>query len=206
VLPFVFIFNPAMLLIGFENWYELTWAIIVSLVAVLLFAAATMNYFVTRSRLWESAVLLVACFTMFRPDWWLDRLYPPYVERPAQEILSRAAEAPVSGRINMVVTGTNIEGEDVTKTVSLRLGDPAEPRLRLRASGLAIAPAGDRVRITNVDFGSYAKRIGLEPGYEIIAVLERAPRPSTLWPVGAAALATGLVAWLQARRRRKAQA
>ena len=45
-----------------------------------------MNYFVTRSRLWESAILLVACFTMFRPDWWLDQFYPPYVERPAREI------------------------------------------------------------------------------------------------------------------------
>jgi hypothetical protein len=203
VLPFVFIFNPAMLLIGFESWYELAWAIVVSLAAVLLFAAATMNWFVTRSRLWESAVLLAACFTMFRPDWWLDQFYPPYVERPAREILARASEAPVSGRINMVVTGTNIEGEDVTKTVSLRLGDPAEPRLRLRAAGLAVAPAGDRVRITNVDFGSYAKRIGLEPGYEIVAVLERAPRPSTLWPVGGATLATGFIAWLQVRRRRR---
>ncbi|HXF52480.1 MAG TPA: DUF3394 domain-containing protein, partial [Hyphomicrobiaceae bacterium] len=84
--------------------------------------------------------------------------------------------------------------------VSLRLGDPAEPRVRLRASGLAVAPSSERVRITNVDFGSYAKRIGLEPGYEIVAVLERAPRPSTLWPVGAAFAATGMIGWLQWRR------
>jgi len=203
VLPFVFIFNPAMLLIGFESWYEMAWAIVVSLAAVLLFAAATMNYFVTRSRLWETLVLLIACFTMFRPDWWLDRIYPRYVERPAREILSRAAELPTGGRINMVVRGTTIEGEEVTKTVSLRLGDPAEPRVRLRASGLAVAPGSEGVRITNVDFGSYAKRIGLEPGYEIVAVLERAPRPSTMWPVGAAFLATGMIAWLQWRRQQR---
>jgi TRAP transporter 4TM/12TM fusion protein len=201
ILPFVFIFNPAMLLIGIDSWWQFTVVIISSVIAVLLFAAATMNWFVSRSRLWESAVLLLVCFTLFRPDWWLDQFYPKYTELPARELLARVAQAPEDQRLTMVVQGTNIEGEDVRKTVSIPLGDPKEPRLRLRAVGLGVAAAGDKVTITNVAFGSYAKRLGLEAGYEVVAVLEPAPRPSQLWPVSGGLLVAGLIGLLQWRRR-----
>ena len=82
VLPFAFIFNPALLLIGFDSWWDAAITITASIVGILIFAAASMNWFVTRSRLWESAVLLLVCFTLLRPDWWIDRFYPRYVERP----------------------------------------------------------------------------------------------------------------------------
>ncbi|TIU77198.1 MAG: TRAP transporter permease, partial [Mesorhizobium sp.] len=59
ILPFVFIFNPAMLLIGVDTWPQTIWVATVSLIAILLFSAATMNWFVTKSRLWESAALLL---------------------------------------------------------------------------------------------------------------------------------------------------
>ncbi|TIL97016.1 MAG: DUF3394 domain-containing protein, partial [Mesorhizobium sp.] len=72
ILPFVFIFNPAILLIGVDTWPQTIWVATVSLIAILLFSAATMNWFVTKSRLWESSALLLICFTLFRPDWWLN--------------------------------------------------------------------------------------------------------------------------------------
>ena len=89
------------------------------------------------------------------------------------------------------------------KTVSVPLGDPQEPRLRLRAVGLGVAPAGDKVMISNVAFGSYAKRIGLEAGYEVVAVLEPADRPSRAIPAVIALLIAGGIAALQFSRRRK---
>ncbi|MGE0241672.1 MAG: TRAP transporter permease, partial [Parvibaculaceae bacterium] len=58
ILPFVFIFNPEILLIDIEGWAHLIWVILISTVAILLFAAATMGWFMIKSRLWESAVLL----------------------------------------------------------------------------------------------------------------------------------------------------
>jgi uncharacterized protein DUF3394 len=106
----------------------------------------------------------------------------------------------------MVVEGLNLEGENVRKTVSIPLGDPQEPRLRLRAVGLGVTPAGEKVTITNVAFGSYAKRIGLESGYEIVSVLEPAERPSRAIPAIIALIMTAGVAVLQFARRRKAAA
>jgi hypothetical protein len=205
ILPFVFIFNPEILLIDITSWTHLAWVILTATAAILLFSAATMNWFMTRSRLWESAVLLVCCFTLFRPGWWLDRFYPAHVERPASEFMARVQQAPGGERLTMVVEGLNLEGEDVRKTVSIPLGDPQEPRLRLRAVGLGVAPAGDKVTITNVAFGSYAKRIGLEAGYEVVAVLEPAERPSRTIPAGIALLVAAAIAGLQLARRRRSQ-
>ena len=201
ILPFVFIFNPALLLIGIDSVPHLIGVVAISLIAILLFAAATMNWFITKSRLWESAILLLACFTLFRPDWWLDQFYPKYRELPARELLAQVERAPSDTRITLVVEGLNIEGETVRKTVSVPLGDPKEPRLRLRAAGLGVAGAGNKVTITNVAFGSYAKRLGLEAGYEVVSVLEPAQRPSQIWPIGGGLIAVGLIALLQWRRR-----
>jgi hypothetical protein len=203
ILPFVFIFNPELLLIDITSWTHAIWVIFISIVAILLFSAATMNWFMTKSRLWESAVLVICCFTLFRPAWWLDRFYPAYVEVPAKEFLNKVQQAPADQRLTMVVEGLNLEGENVRKTVSIPLGSPQEPRLRLRTVGLGVAPAGDKVTITNVAFGSYAKRIGLDAGYEVVAVLEPADRPSRGIPVGIALLVTVGIAALQLARRRK---
>jgi hypothetical protein len=203
LLPFVFIFNPEILLIDITSWMHGIWVIFISLVAILLFSAATMNWFVTKSRWWETAVLLLCCFTLFRPGWWLDRFYPAAVEVPAREFLSKVAQAPADQRLTMVVEGMNLEGENVRKTVSIPLGDPQEPRLRLRAVGLNVAPAGEKVAITNVAFGSYAKRIGLDAGYEVVSILEPAQRPSRAIPAGIALLLAAGVAALQLARRRK---
>jgi TRAP transporter 4TM/12TM fusion protein len=203
ILPFVFIFNPEILLIDITSWTHGIWVIFISLVAILLFSAATMNWFMTRSRWWESAILLLCCFTLFRPAWWLDRFYPAAVEVPAKEFLSKVAQAPADQRLTMVVEGMNLEGENVRKTVSIPLGDPQEPRMRLRAVGLNVTPAGEKVTITNVAFGSYAKRIGLDAGYEVVSILEPAQRPSRAIPAGIALLLAAGVAALQLARRRK---
>jgi hypothetical protein len=106
-------------------------------------------------------------------------------------------------RVSFVVEGTNLEGEDIRKTVSLRLGDPMpDPRERLRAAGLTIVP-GDQPTVSNVAFGSYAKRIGLEPGLKITAVVAPSPNRPSVWFVYLPALAlVGFVWWNQRRRTR----
>jgi TRAP transporter 4TM/12TM fusion protein len=206
ILPFVFIFNPEILLIGIEGWLHGIWVVFISTIAILLFAAASMNWFIVKSRVWESAVLLLCCFALIRPGWFLDQFYPANVALPGSELLNKVAQAPSDQRITIVVEGMNLEGEDVRKTVSIPLGDPQEPRLRLRAVGLNVVPLGDKVQITNVAFGSYAKRIGLDVGYEVVAVLEPAERPSRAIPAIIALLIAGGIAGLQLARKRRSQA
>jgi len=203
ILPFVFIFNPTMLLIGVEGWGDLIWNSLISLAAILLFSAATMNWFVTKSRLWESAVLLLVCFTLFRPDWWVNQMSPPFEEAPASEFLPAVGAAPVGSRITFVVEGIDLMGDDVRKTLNIPIRTDGDPAERQRAIGLTLAPAGDTPTITGVAFGSYAKRIGLDVGYEIVAVLRNTEQPSQIIPIGLALAATGGVAGLQFMRLRR---
>ena len=55
VLPFMFIFNTELLLIGITGPIHLIVVVSSALVAMLLFAAATQGYFITHSKKWETA-------------------------------------------------------------------------------------------------------------------------------------------------------
>src|SRR6185436_16931066 len=66
VLPFVWIFNPQLLLIDVHGWFEFVMVVLAALVASLCFAAATMGYFQTRTKWWETLLLLLAVFVLFR--------------------------------------------------------------------------------------------------------------------------------------------
>jgi TRAP transporter 4TM/12TM fusion protein len=202
VLPFVFVFNPTLLLIDLGGWLETIVVIVASTVAILVFAAGTMNWFLVRSRLWESAALLLICFTLFRPGFWLDLVYEPYTAVPARQIFDVAQRLPEDGRLTFVVEGTNIEGDDVRKTISLPLGDPGSGRERIDRTGASFIAAGDRVQVGAVKFGSYAKRVNLEPGFVVTQVLLPAERPSKYWLYVPAFASLGLVMLLQWRRRR----
>ncbi len=204
VLPFIFIFNPQLLLIDIDHGLEATLVVVISTVAILLFSAGTMGWFLTRSKLWESAALLLICFAMFRPGFFMDKFHEPYTQAPAAQLYEIAARQPVDGRLLFVVAGTTLEGEDVTKTISLPLGAAGEGRKRLADAGLTLVPLGDRMQVGAIKFGSAAKRVGLESGFSIEHVLLPADRPSKhLVYIPALALLAVVVA-LQLRRRKTA--
>ncbi len=78
ILPIVFIFNPELLLIGIENfWHGLT-VVITSLIAILVFTAATQGWFINRLKWYEIIVFLIISMSLFRPGYILDKFYPKY--------------------------------------------------------------------------------------------------------------------------------
>jgi len=178
LLPFLFIFNPQLLFIGVHHWVEAVLVIGAATLGMLLFAAGTMNYFLTRSRLWESAVLLLVTFALLRPDFWMNQVYPQYRDEPAGRIVEIAGALPDIGRLNLVVQGENLEGNTVTKTVSVRLGSPGEGRRRMADAGLRIIEGPTEVTVATVALGSAARRSGLEAGWQVLAVKVPADRPS----------------------------
>jgi TRAP-type uncharacterized transport system fused permease subunit len=66
LLPFIFIFNNELLLIDIGGPFHLALVVGSSLIAMLLFVSATQGHFLVRSRWYESAALLLVCFTLFR--------------------------------------------------------------------------------------------------------------------------------------------
>jgi hypothetical protein len=202
VLPFVFVFNPMLLLIDVRGWFEVVLVAFAATVASLVFAAATLGWFRTRCKWWEIVLLLVATFALFRPDYFMDRIEPPYTEVPAGEVFKVAAQLPANDRLVLVIEGTTIEGDDVRKTVAVQLGAPGEGRKRLAEAGLTVSALGPEVRVSAVKFGSRAKKSGFEQGFKVAAVKVPTERPSEHW-VYIPALALVAFVWFLQRARSK---
>jgi hypothetical protein len=130
----------------------------------------------------------------------MDKLYEPYAEVPAKEIFRVAGDLGEKERLVLVIKGTNIEGEDVRKTVAVQLVEPGDGRKRLAASGLTISAFGENVRVAAVRFGSRAKKSGFEQGFEVAAVKVPTDRPSEHWVYIPALALIAFVYFWQRRR------
>ena len=103
----------------------------------------------------------------------------------------------------MVIAGMTLEGEDVRKTVAVRLAEPGEGRKRLAEAGLTVMVLGDDVRVAAVRFGSRARKSGFEQGWQIDSLKVPADRPSQHWIYLPALLLVALVFYTQGRRLRR---
>ncbi len=201
ILPFLFIFNTQLLLIGIGNWLELISTIASAVVAMLLFAAATQGYWLVRSRLWESLALVLVSFTLFRPGFWWDMMFPPLVLESPTKIEQLAEQVPAEGELRFTAFGMNIDGDEVTRTVVLPMGAAGAGAQRLAEAGLEIRVEGEEAYIDNLVFGSPAEQAGLDFDWEILSVeteAERWPRQLMYLP---ALLVLGLIALAQRGRR-----
>jgi hypothetical protein len=201
ILPFIWIFNPALLLIDIDSAAELVTVVGASTIAMLVFAACTMGWFRVRCRWWEVAVLAIACVLLFRPNLFMDRLAPEYVHLPASRLYDVARDAPAGGRVVMVIRGQTIEGDEVQKTVAVRLGPAGDDgRKRLADAGVTFAALGESLKVSGVKFGSRARKAGIDQGYDIARVEVPSDRPSPYWFYLPALLLVALVWWSQGRR------
>ncbi len=201
ILPFIWIFNPMLLLIDVGTWWELMLVVGASTLAMLVFAAVTMNWFRIRCKAWELAAMVVATAFLFRPDFFMDYVGPAYKTVPAAEAFKVAGQLPAGDRLVAVIAGTTIEGENVSKTVALNLGAAeADGRKRLNAAGLTVVPLGDKLQIAAVKFGSAAKKSGFEQGFDIVEVKVPSGRPSPHWFYLPGLLLIALVWWAQGKR------
>ncbi|MGB5202484.1 MAG: TRAP transporter permease [Sedimenticolaceae bacterium] len=201
ILPFLFIFNTQLLLIGIANWFELIVVIVGATIAMLLFAAATQGYWLVKSRIWESLALLLVAFTLFRPGYWWDEIYSPTEVIPASEIVERATQLPEGGKLQMFVQGETLDGKFVSRMIQLPLGGGPDGEARLSDAGLEVRVEDGKVLADNVAFGSAAQKVGLDFDWEIVNLQAPADRPPKhLMFIPALAL-LGLIAWLQLRRR-----
>ncbi|MCM2253910.1 MAG: DUF3394 domain-containing protein, partial [Ramlibacter sp.] len=204
VLPFIWIFNPQLLLIDVHTTAELVRVVAACTVAMLIFAAISMNWFRVKSRLWENLLLALAVALLFRPDFFMDQITPEYREVPAAQVYEVAKSIPADQSLVMLIKGTTLEGEDVSKTVAVQLGDKGpDGRKRLADAGLQLVPLGTQVQIGAVKFGSRAKKGGVEQGWDVQALKVRTERPTPHWFYLPALLLIGLVWLVQGLRARR---
>lgn len=202
VLPFMFIFNTQLLLIGINSVFDLLLTVVSAIVAILVFSAATQGYWLVKSRLWESLALVLIAFTLFRPGFWWDEIYPPTQSLPASQLEAEVEKLGAGEFIQLTINGIAIEGDEVNKTVALQLDDTSgDATARLQSMGLMINAIGDERIVQMVNFGSAAEKAGVDFGFDITGITVETKRPAKEWMFIPALLALIGIALLQRRRR-----
>jgi len=213
-LPFLFIYNPALILYGIDlgTLTGVLMAIqvfVVATFAMLLFAAATQGYFFAPSRLWETAALLLVAFTLFVPNFWLDRVQAPFEAHPGTQFERLLTEAEPGDRLRLKVEGPDFATGDTISTTLVVTVDDTPPEQRLDETGLFLIPEDDRLLMEEPMLGTrYSDKLnafdfyGSEP-VEIVQVEEPVDRmPMEVFYIPALLL-LGLVVILQRRRQTK---
>jgi TRAP transporter 4TM/12TM fusion protein len=199
-LPFLFIFNTDLLLID-VSFMQGVLVFAVSTVAMLIFAAATQGWFLDRCRAYEIAVLLLVAFTLFRPDYWMDRLVAPFDDVAPERIEEAAAAVPAGAELRLRVAGTDGVGNPREFVAVLPLPDGASGKERLEAAGLELLTIDGAVMVDAVVFGSSAEKAGFEFDQKVLNVRRPTQQPAKEWLWVPALGVLALIAWMQRRRR-----
>ena len=136
VLPFLFIFNTQLLMIGIDNVFSFVMVVISSIIAILLFAAATQGYWLVKSRWWETLLLLLVAFMLFRPGYFWNKIDPPYENLPGTQIFEIAESMSPGQSIRFVVEGETLEGVQRSYTFLLPLADGISGMEKINNTGL----------------------------------------------------------------------
>jgi TRAP transporter 4TM/12TM fusion protein len=158
-LPFLFIFNPTLILYGVDlgttaGILQAVFVFVIATFAMLLFAAATQGYFLARSRIHESAALLLVAFTLFVPNVWLDMVQSPFREVPPAEFEQVLGEVPEGTSLRLQIEGPDFNTGEMTQTTLLMNAEGASPQERIQNSGLLLFPEADVVRLDEPMFGT----------------------------------------------------
>ncbi|CAJ1807232.1 TPA: TRAP transporter permease [Aeromonas dhakensis] len=198
-LPFLFIFNTDLLLINVDFAHGVL-IFIVATIAMLIFAAATQGYFLVKSRWYESVLLLLVAFTLFRPGFWMDMLHDPYRDAAPAELAQTMGQVEAESTLRLRMEGEDAVGKLRRFTVLLPVPDGASGEDRLTKLGIQTYEQDGKILIDSVTFGSQAAELGLEMDQQILSVkapTERWPK-ELMWLPGF--LLFGAVIWLQRRR------
>ncbi len=198
-LPFLFIFNTDLLLINVDFAHGVL-IFFVATIAMLIFAAATQGFFLVKSRWYESVLLLLVAFTLFRPGFWMDLLHDPYRDTAPAELVQTMGQVEAESTLRLRMEGEDAVGKLRRFTVLLPVPDGASGEDRLAKLGIQTYEQDGKILIDTVTFGSQAADLGLEMDQQILSVkapTERWPK-ELMWLPGF--LLFGAVVWLQRRR------
>ena len=210
LLPFMFIFNTQLLMIGIDSTFEFIIVVITSIVGMMLFAAATQGYWLVKNKWWETVFLLLVTFLMFRPGYIWDKIQAPYNSIPGSQIFEVADKMKAGDTLEFVVTGETIEGVQRKFTFGLPLVSGKTGKERINETGLRLDNMFGPMEVAMIIPGNNKqveaiKTAGVDSGWIIESVrvkTDRLPKQIVLIPVFAFLF---FMAWIQLRRKKRLQ-
>ena len=179
ILPFIFIFNTELLLIGVQSiWHGMT-IFVVSLLAMLCFSSLTQWWLFVRLRWHEALCLFLAMVGLFRPDFVMDQIFPKFTPIEISQITSSNFIISKNKNIRLHMVRQTDYG-DRFKLLVLK----GEGKSGLKSLGIELGtPEGDRYPIVNVEFNSVADNKKIRPysDFVISVDLSKSGQPKKEW-------------------------
>jgi len=206
ILPFLFIYDNRMLLIGVDTVPGMIAIFLKSTFAILIFTAGTQGYFIVKSKLKESLALVVIALSLFIPKFWLDLVVSPYTIHQPQDVYKVVNELTEEDKVRFEIKGIDFLGDEKKFFLDTSFKDFNTPEAKLDDYGVALYEQDGQVFVSTVKFGSGAYNDGLEMDFEIINIRTRNAQPSALWVYFPAIFLLLLIYFVQSKRKKLSEA
>ncbi|MDC0039239.1 TRAP transporter permease [Gammaproteobacteria bacterium] len=180
ILPFVFIFNPELLLIGVDNVWHGAAVFATSLIAILCFSSATQNWMFVRNRWYETIGLLFVTLALFRPDALMNPVFPEFTKSDFDVFVSRGVEVTQGQKFRLHITRETDYGDRYKLFVfeSETAGSSSAKALGITLNKNQVG----RWQVNNLTFMGRAEEAGIDFGDYVSAIdIEEIDRLHPKW-------------------------
>ena len=177
ILPIVFLFNHELLLIGVDSIWQALLVIVTSLIGILVFTAATQQWFINKLRWYETIAFLIISLSFLAPDYVLGKFYPKFNEQKLSVESIQNLSFDPSKEIHIKVTRVTGYGERY-KLFVIDKGK-FENNYNLEEYGVTLVDQNDQLTVDKLNWKGEAKKSGIQMG-DIISnfKIENPERPN----------------------------
>ena len=206
ILPFIFIFNTELLLIGIQSVWHGLLIFAVTMLALLSFSSLTQGWTLVSNKIHEGVMLAVVVMMLFRPGIFMNLIYPDFATLDLEKFVAGEVTAKQAYTVRFHIVRTTDYGD---RFKLYRLATPDMPAAGPGDYyGVTFKHTEDgRYEVDELAFKGLAEQAGVEVGDTLTEVdVEQLGQPSKMWvyPFGLALL--GLVLLSQWPRWRRAKA
>jgi len=162
ILPIVFIFNNELLLIGIESFWHGLLVVSTSLIAILVFTAATQGWFINKLKWYEILIFIVIAMSLFRPGYILDKFYPKFENKIVSVEEINNLKFDPDRDVHMKVTRRTEYGDRYRLFVFEK--NSFDKDYSLEEVGAMIKDIDSRITVDNLRWNGVAKKLGVEIG------------------------------------------
>ena len=177
ILPIVFLFNHELLLIGVESFWQALIVIVTSLTGILIFTAATQQWFINKLKWYETIAFLIISLSFLAPDYVLSKFYPKFNEQKLSAETVQNLSFDPSKEVHIKVTRISEYGERY-KLFVIDKGK-FEKEYNLEEYGVTLIDQNDQLIVDKLNWKGEAKKSGMQMG-DIISnfKIENPERPN----------------------------
>lgn len=146
LLPFLFIFNTDLLLLNVDFAHAVL-IFVIATIAMLVFTAATMNWFFTKNRWWETILLLLVAFALFRPGFFMEYISPSERHINPSHLVQELEQAPAGETLTLRVAGINPYGKPVKFYAQMAIPEGKTGAERLEKLGLELLKTNEKIEV-----------------------------------------------------------